>query len=355
MRRIAAMALVLCSTCTWGQGAWNLGVRGSWGYLSPHHVSMWYLVEKHALMAEVFYERPFSGARPWHAHYGHPSWGIGLMATDAGSPSMLGSVTRLLPYLDLPLLQGSPTTLHARIGWGLGWVMDPYDRRDNHQQIAIGSRVNAAVILALEAERTFGRTTLGLGIALDHQSNGSLQVPNLGINLLTASLSVRRWSGTPSARKVPFDSLVPFIPAWGTEVMLAWGLQEVVPVGTGKHNVIVGSGTIYRHATPKSSFGAGLDVFNKASIAIRDPELADQGRMSFTQIGLHLGYALRFGGMSILVDQGVYLLSPIDEKTSLYQRIGMRQRFGRRFFANVTLKTHFGAADHFELGLGYHW
>ncbi len=335
--------------------AWRLGLRGNWGWLSPHHASMWYLVEQHAIMGEVFYERPFSGKLDWHHDYVRPLWGLGFLLTDAGSPTNLGRVARLLPYFDLPLARGHKTSLNARIGWGLGWVQHPYDRSDNHRQLAIGSHVNAAVILALEVQRTIGRDLIGIGASLDHQSNGSLQVPNLGINLVTLNISWRHGFGEMRTFRTPADTLHTDVRGWTTEVMTAWGYQEVEPFGSGQHSVFILSGSMYRRFAPKSSFGAGVDLFNKASLTIRDPELADGPRAALTQLGAHIGYVLHFGDLSILIDQGVYLVSPIDEATALYQRIGMRQRFCRRFFANLSLKTHFGAADHFELGIGYHW
>ena len=335
--------------------SWRLGLRGSWGWLSPHHASMWYLVESHALMGELFYERPFSGKLGWHHDYARPSWGVGLLLTDAGSPTHLGTVSRMLSYLDLPLVRGARTSFNARIGWGLGWVQDPYDRRDNHRQLAIGSRVNAAVILALELQRTIGRDILSVGASLDHQSNGSLQVPNLGINLVTVNISWRHGFSEMRTFAIPTDTSRMASHGWTTQVMTAWGYQEVEPFGSGKHSVFILSGSMYRRTTPKSSFGAGVDLFNKASLTIRDPELADRSRSALTQLGAHIGYVLHFGDLSILIDQGVYLVSPIDEQTALYQRIGIRQLFCRRFFANLSLKTHFGAADHFELGLGYQW
>src|SRR5262245_13263921 len=103
-RRLSALGTVLLPMLLHAQG--SIGLRGSWGWLSPHHVHMWNLVERHAVLGEVFYQRRFSGAKPWHLDHKEPSWGVGLMVTDAGSPELLGRVARLLPYYDLPLLSG---------------------------------------------------------------------------------------------------------------------------------------------------------------------------------------------------------------------------------------------------------
>lgn len=335
--------------------SWGMGVRGSWGWFSPHHASMWYLVERHAIMGELFYQRPFSGRLRWHHDHASPAWGIGLMGTDAGSPRHLGWVSRVLPYLDLPLGHAQDLALHARVGWGLAWIADPYDEGENDRQVAIGSHVNAAVLIALEVQKRMGRDLWGLGMALDHQSNGSLQVPNLGVNLVTFGLSWTMGLGKDRAFEPATDTLINEVGSWHTEVMGAWGFQEVEPIGSGKRTTVSASATVYRRATSKFAWGAGGDVFNKGSLRARDPGLEHASRSELTQVGIHLGLAYCLGGMSLVLDPGFYLMTPVEERSRMYQRIGMRQRIGRHFFANLTLKTHFGAADHFELGLGYRW
>lgn len=336
----------------------GLGVRGSWGWLSPHHTNMWYLVQTHVHQGELFFERRFSGQKQWHHLYRDPAWGAGFMATDAGSPDHLGLVMRALVYYDLPFLGNGNTTLHARFGWGLGWVSKPYDLRDNHRQNAIGSRINAAVLLAVEARRSFGRNTIGAGFALDHQSNASLHVPNLGINLVTFSFSYRRdltFASSVPGRTLPEsrEDLTVFGSPRFMEGVVGWASQQVEPFeGVDLPVFSLTAGSIWRGGL-KSGWGFGLDFFNKKSLRLREKELEGKSRLSLTQAGVHASYRLFFGDLAIVVDQGFYLYTPIDEKTFLFQRIGVRQVFLKRFVANLTLKTHFGSADHFELGLGY--
>lgn len=318
---------------------------------------MWYLVQKHAFMGEVFYQRAFSGAKPWHHHYRDPAWGVGLMATDAGSPELLRTVLRAVPYFDLPLLDSPSVQVHARFGWGIGWVTDPYDLRENHRQNAIGSRLNAAALIALEARKRFGPHMLGAGIALDHLSNASLQVPNLGINMVTFSFSYRYVlddRSRPPLRTLPHERGTTIGNERRYEEFLAgWARQQVDGFEGDDHTVLsFTAGAIWRTGI-KSGFGAGVDLFNKGSLRRLAPELADEDRLALIQAGVHASYRLYFGDLVFVVDQGFYLRTPFDEKTLLYQRLGLRQVFLRNFFANITLKTHFGSADHFELGIGY--
>ena len=344
---------VACLTLV-GQDAqpWTIGVRGSWGMLAPHHQGMWFLVERHAVMGELFIEHPFSGAGDRHAPPRGMRWGIGLMATNAGSPGQLGYAARLLPYITLPIKQGDRFTLAARFGWGLGMVAEPFDRRDHFTQTAIGSRMNGAVLLAMEASRQVGRLSLGAGLSLDHFSNGAFQLPNLGINLVTANISVRYRLGDEPTMDKPSapGEFNPYNEAW---VIGAWGMQEVYPLETGKQQVAVINATLHRRFTPRSSAGVGVDLFNKNSLRIRDHELRDRSQLGLTQVAVHIGYAAWFGRLCVVIDQGFYLYSPIDENSFAWQRIGMRQKLGSRCLLGLTLKTHSATADHIELGIGY--
>jgi hypothetical protein len=209
-------------------------------------------------------------------------------------------------------------------------------------------------VLAVEARWTMGSTALGAGLSLDHWSNGAFAVPNLGINVLTANLSARFRLGEERTLLPAADSS-----EWKAErtmafVAVAWGSQEVYPVESGRYPVYSLNASMHRRISPRSSVGGGVDLFNKESLTVLDPELADQSRASLTQVGVHAGYAIWFGGMSVPLDVGIYLITPYDEKSMFYQRIGLRQRLGLRWTAGITLKTHFGTADHFELGLAYH-
>lgn len=351
MGRALALLAAWIPMLLFAQG--GVGLRGSWGWLSPHHVHMWYLVERHAIAGEVFYQRAFSGRKPWHHDYKDPSWGIGLMTTDAGSPELIGRVIRLLPYYDLPLFAEGRTTVAFRFGWGLGSVEHPHDQATNNQQTAIGSRTNAAVLFALEVRRRIGRYHVGADLALDHLSNASMVQPNLGINLVTVGLSVRCAVPGPRPLPMPRDTM----PSWRrgrtTELILAWGTQEVESYEGTRAPVLSAAASMLWRISPKSSFGFGFDLFNKEVLRVKDPELHDAPWIDLTQVGAHGSYRLHFGGMAIVVEQGVYLYTPVEEEIALYQRLGMRQDLTSHLAAGLSLKTHFGAADHFELGLGY--
>jgi hypothetical protein len=131
------------------------------------------------------------------------------------------------------------------------------------------------------------------------------------------------------------------------------GWSEVYPLESGRRSVLSVSSSIYRRSTAKSAFGLGVDFFNKGTIALMDTALAGRGRASLGQFGVHVGYALLMGDMSLHYELGTYLVTPVQERAAVYTRVGLRQHLTPRLFANFTLKSHLFVADHFEVGLGY--
>lgn len=336
-----------------GQGGpWTMGARGAVGFLAPHNKGVWVMVDRHASAGELYVQRAYSGSRPWHGDHLRPQWGISALWLDAGS-DRLGPSGRIITYLELPLVRPGTWEFTTRVGWGLGLVRDPFDRVENYKQHAIGGRLNLAVQFAMDLRRSFGRHALDLGLAMDHLSNASMQQPNLGINVPTLALGYSYRLGEQAPRTLVPDTL------WRKELrtlvhaMANVGWNEVYPLNSGRRSALSFSASAYRRVTAKSAFGLGLDLFNKGSLAVVDTTLASKNRIELTQLGIHGGYALLFGDMTLYYEMGAYLHTPVQERASVYTRVGVRQQFSERLFLNLTLKSHLFVADHFEIGLGY--
>lgn len=348
---LLALLLPICALCQ-QQGTWTLGTRAGAGFLAPHHKGLWIMVDRHASAGELFLQRNYSGARTWHGNYLRPSWGLSALWLDAGA-DRLGPALRLLPYLELPLVEPGRWTFSTRIGWGVGLVRDPFDRVENFKQHAIGGRLNLAAQWALALRRSFGRHSMDLGFAMDHLSNAAMQQPNLGINVPSLSLGYAYRMGSEGPRTLRPDSTWRQEPRTRVLAMANVGWSEVYPLESGRRSVLSLSASMYRRATPKSAFGIGADLFNKGTVAVMDTALAGRGRASLSQFGVHAGYALLMGDMALYYELGTYLITPVEERAAVYTRVGLRQHLTPRLFANFTLKSHLFVADHFEVGIGY--
>ncbi len=332
-----------------------VGARAQYGFIWPHRPSNWILVEGHTRSLEVFAERGLRGTAPWHGNYPGLRYGLGVQYTDMANPALIGAAVRLLPYASVPIVQGKRGALCFRGGWGLGWIERPYDRRENPKQIAIGSRINLAIHIMMEYRLEIGRTALSAGISLDHWSNGSYRLPNVGINLPNLNVAVaRRFGETPSSEAIP-DT------AWSTSkrreqlVVGGFSINERLLPHSGQFTAYSLSGHVRWRVSPKSSFGGGLDLFNKATLVTLHPELEGSGRLALTQAGMHGGWTMHFGKGEFIMQMGAYLYTPRPDEAAVYHRTGIRYRTGRHLLWNVTIKSHYAVADHLEFGIGYRW
>lgn len=354
-RLLLVVALAGSSTGRAASPPWAIGLRGHVGFLWPHRPSSWILVEDHCVAPELFLERRLPGNRPWQCHYRAPSFGVGVLYTGLANPERIGAALRVLPYLHLPFTRGTRGDLGMRLGWGMGLVTRPYDRQENPKQIAIGSRINTAIQLMLAYRHRFGRTELSAGFGIDHWSNGSFALPNLGLNLLSVSLGVAQALG-PVAPHVHVPDTVPLErPRREQSVVGAMFWSETGRPESGQFSVYSVIGQVQWRITRKSAVAAGVDVFNKGALRTDHPELEAKGRAALTQAGVHAGYALLFGRGELFMQMGAYVYTPVPEQAAVFHRLGCRYRIARHLLAHMALKSHYAVADHWEFGFGYRW
>lgn len=351
LRVLNTSLLLLAALCLRAQEpAWAVGVRGGYGYLIAHHDNLKRMVAGHIPSAEIFYERNFSGRRGWHARYGRPTWGIGFWMADLRADE-LGYGFRITPYLSLPLAKDDHQALHLRFGWGIGYITRPFDREDNYKGQAIGSHFNVNMPLGLEYSRRFGRTELAVGLCIEHQSNGAFKVPNLGINVPSAQISLKRhFGGSAQQDSIRFTQLarIPSLIGYATV-----GMKETFPVNGEKFLCYAAVLAYLKPISPKFMLEGGLDYFHNGALNARAERLSEPLPATLHQVGLHVGGGLLLDKMTIIWQAGGYVFNVFRDDGFMFNRVGLRHRVGKRWLVNFTLKTHLATADHFELGFGY--
>ena len=345
--------LLIMSACN--AQSWNVGARGHYGFLWPHRPSSWILVEGHAPALELFVEKRVSGKQAWHRYYALPTAGVGVLYTTLANEQRIGTGLRVLPYLYLPFRSGQVASFGMRLGWGVGYIAKPFERTDNSKQIAIGSRINTAIQLMPEYRLASGRTTVHAGIGIDHWSNGSFKLPNLGLNYLSANLAVSRSLNQGEASKAPVGVEIDTTRLREWTVVAACGMNETARPLSGQYTVYAATAQRTWQITDKSLLMAGADVFNKGTLATVHPEMRDKERADYTQFALHGGYGLRFGRGELFLHMGAYLYTPVPDEAPVFHRLGCRYRTGEHVIWNVSLKSHYAVADHWEFGVGYRW
>lgn len=307
------------------------------------------LADHHFYLHELNLFKRTSGNEAWHHHFNFPETGIGILYSNLVDPA-LGKVVAIYPYIDYPLIKRSKS-LSFKGGIGLGYATEKHDINQNHENIAIGSHLNAAITLQLKLRFITGRYRVETGPALTHLSNGTVNMPNLGINLIHWKLGLSYLAKEQPLEHSEFEEPKK---SW-FRASLSWGIREIAPPGSDKYHALSLSGQIQNFWTQKVDYILGGDVFYNSSINARfDDEIPNISKNIYNfQIGAAGGVALKMNPIHFTFQMGAYLLDKHRLDGTFYHRYGLHFLLHKNFGINLTLKTHFAKADYIETGIFY--
>ncbi len=355
---LIAILLLVWSSAITAQDSYHreeTGLRLHGGFLFAHHPEMRHLNERHFTAYEIDYRQRFSGDKSWHHDYRLPSWGISGLLMPFPS-QFLGTAIAVFPYYYLPVLRGNRAALNLKLGTGLSFVSKGFDRIENHKNIAISSKMNVVTQLGADFSWRFHpRLSWNTGLFFTHFSNGAIQRPNLGTNFPTISTGIAYRFGEEVNSEVIKTE---FEKHQGIEwtAFLGAGFKQGRVGKEGVLPAITVQGLGQKRLSPKFSFGAGLELnYNRAlPIAYEQKELATDN-LTPLRGGPVIHTAYHFGKMAIVAQLGTYLLDQKFVDGRIFNRFGLRHEISDRIKINLTLRTHFAKADHFELGIVYSW
>jgi hypothetical protein len=331
----------------------SFGLRTHYGFLFAHHPEMRHLTGSHFGSLEVNYQRNFSGKKTWHHDYNFPFWGISGLYYSFPNPA-LGNAHAIFPYIALPLNSGYTARLNFVAGAGAAYLTNRFDRVSNHKNIAMSTGLNVALRLGLEGHfRISPRISANTGIFITHFSNGALKLPNLGINIFSAHVGASYHFGQKinlNRNSEAFEK----VPGLIYSLFAGVGLKKV-EVGQKPFN-FTGSMQFLaeKRISKKISLGLGADL-NLNTSRQRQYEMKGNNNVAISPLraGISGSAIYHFGQMQIVSQLGVYVLDKYSMDGSVFNRFGIRHYIGKNMLANLTLRTHFGKADHVEAGLVY--
>lgn len=174
----------------WGS---NLLLEGrvNYGFMINHHLEM-KIFNAHFPSFELNLGKETYGPKRWQVMFGYPVIDVSYWYSQLGSSTFLGSTNAVFPYVNYPVIRNRNNELNLRIGAGLAYLSERFDRLENYKYIDIGSHMNAAVNMMAEYRRRFNpRTNAAVGIAFMHFPNGSTKTPNYGMNTPSVNLAIK--------------------------------------------------------------------------------------------------------------------------------------------------------------------
>lgn len=333
----------------------------NYGFIYAHHLEM-ELFNSHLPAFEISLQQETFGKNIWERAYGYPLIGISFWYSGLGKSPYLGSAYALFPFINFPLIRHKSFLLGFRFGLGVGYLTKKFDRLNNYKNLAIGGHVNAAISLMFDIRyRLNNRFTLSGGINFQHFSNGSLKLPNFGLNipLLNLGLAYRLVRENKNIGDRFYAPVEPYSAIVRRTIEFNIGAS----IGFKNMKSVYGENYIVSHfyentffrISRKSKVGFGFDVSYDPS-QIKRLEMHDDlvtNKFSIIRPGINAAYELVMSRLQFILNLGYYLAGKEKSNGPLYEKISFQYCFTNHLFANIMVKVHWGRADYIGWGLGY--
>jgi hypothetical protein len=365
---LVLLVLLVCTHRAFAQGEHklfnhNLYIEGKvyYGFLYAHHLEL-ERYNAHFPAFEINVHQLTFGKREWERAFNYPIVGLSFWYSGLGGSAELGSAFALMPYINFPLYKHKNFSFNFRFAIGAGYLTNRFDRINNYKNLAIGSHLNAGVNMMFEARyRINTYLSASAGICLQHFSNGSLKMPNYGLNapMLNVGLAFK------PARENKYITDRYYPPTEPYSAILTHAIEFNFGGAIGYKNMqqVLGENFVVYHiyentfyqVSRKSKWGLGFDLsYDPSQIVI----LEQQGtyvdnNWQVVRPGINAAYQLVLSKIGFIFNLGIYLGGKERSNGPLYEKISLQYNFSKNFFANIMLKVHFGRADYVGWGLGY--
>ena len=283
-----------------------------------------------------------------------PTIGLGGYASNLGNSNLYGNLFSAYIYFSSPYIDKKHFSFGSNVSCGLGWITKPNDPIQNPMNQAIGSYLNAFIVLAFDFQYHVNNDfSLFISPSLVHNSNGKVKLPNTGLNIYSIRFGVGY--RVESEAGVVCESLASKNTSKPHRVnfLLSGGIiednkQKPIRKGVG------GLNTNYSYFLNKiGRVGGGVDLFFIPTTYKYYTQYEVVENPSPWSGGVYLGYEIVWDRLSFVLQQGVRLFYENPYESVFYSRVGLRYRFARNYVANCSLKTNRLTAEYIEWGIGY--
>lgn len=290
--------------------------------------------------------------------YNYPTYGIGYYSSTFHT-EVVGRPYAVYGFVQTPFgnVNSEKWTFDYRIGLGLSGNFKPFNQENNPLNIALGSKNNVFIDFGLRAQyRLNPFLKAGLGVSYHHFSNGALRLPNLGINILPASISL---TYQPDGQQVKRDGSQarPEIKDMLYSLNIGAGIKQIAKDSEKRYFKSTLGFYASKHVTYKWRMGAGLDLFYSASGNSEEIAEDKSGKLSAKLSGGPSFYLVHVLNNNLILNGnvGYYIHNQRfnGEISKVFLRAGARYYVYKNINAGVSIKAHKGNADFIEWSLGY--
>lgn len=332
----------------------------AYGVIANHNSNILHLITGHPESVFLSWSKKTFGIKKWEQRFNYPDLGVSFLYQDFKNEH-LGYNYSLYGHYNFYFFKRN---LMFRIGQGVAYATNPYDRNSNYRNVAFGSTLLSSTYMVInyKKENLFGsRFGVQTGLTLTHYSNGSTKAPNTSVNTISANVGVVYSLGNEQQRtyiKRPKDSLIRR-DKLRYNMVFRGGVNQGNVIGSEQHAFYVASFYIDKQVGNVSALQMGVDAFfsnflkeeiKYNSIAYPENNIAPD--TDYRRVGFFVGHELFINKMSLITQLGYYVYYPYEYDIRVYERIGFKRYFGKKIFATATLKAHGAAAEAVEFGIG---
>ncbi|WP_411767429.1 acyloxyacyl hydrolase [Winogradskyella sp. A3E31] len=348
----------LCGAQTVEQKPVSFDFSPFYGTIMEHNPDISHLITDHPTGFIFSYNRKTYGFNEWERRYNYPDWGFSMTYQDMKN-EYLGENIGLYSHFNFYFLNRS---LMFRIGQGIAYTSNPYDKYDNYINNAYGSSLLSSTYIMFNytKENIFKGFGLQAGMTIIHYSNANVKAPNNSTNTFAFSIGANYVLDAeefpdyiPEGERTKYSEPIKY------NVVFRSGVNESDIVGSGRFPFYTFSAFADKRINHKSTLLAGTELFVAQFLkeyvkhqSIAFPESGITADQDYKRLGLFVGHELRFNKVAFITHLGYYVYYPVDFEGRLYNRLGLKRYFSDKIFGVVNVHSHGAKAEAVEFGIG---
>ena len=329
-----------------------------YGSVLKHNPSISHLITNHPGGIILGFNKKSFGEEEWQAVYNYPDYGYSLVYQNMNS-STLGEHYGVFVHYNLYYLKRN---LQLRLGQGISYNTNPYDKETNFRNNAYGSSFMASILFMLNYHKENIYKGLGAkaGFSLIHYSNGSFKSPNTSTNTLAFNAGlVYDLDGGKEFEFLENNPTETFVEPIKVNAVFRTGINSSDVLGMKQYPFYTISAYADKRIGRKSAFNIGTEVFfsnflkeliRYTSIAFPENNIASN--TDYKRVGIFVGHELFVRKLSLTTQLGYYVYYPYDFEGRIYNRLGLKRYLGDKIFAEIAIKAHAANAEAIEFGIG---
>lgn len=327
------------------------------GTIALHNNDILHLISGHPEGLIFSWNKKTFGEKEWHQRYNYPDYGMSFIYQDL-KDERLGQNFGIYGHYNFYFFKRA---LVLRIGQGLAYTTNPYDKLDNPKNIAFGSEILSSTYLTLNYKRERIIENLGFqaGLTLVHYSNANVKAPNTSINTVAFNFGLNYNLDHTDEEFISRSETDRMAEPIKFNLVFRTGINESDIIDSGQFPFYIASAYADKRLSYYSAIQFGADIFFSNFLkeliyyrSVAFPDGAVSGDEDYKRVGLFVGHELFVNRLSVVSQLGYYIYYPYDFEGRVYIRAGLKYYFWQNIFAAITLKSHGAKAEAVEFGIG---